>query len=141
MLSSPYPVPSLRVWRVAMVAGWLAGVGAGAWVIFEPPKSYEGLGLALTITWGIMLALGSGLALLAHLTRRYQIELPGLVLALGGVAIYDFLSWQATLGDSLGSGPRALLLIALACFILARIIMLIFIDREARRRIEASDPG
>ena len=136
MLSSPYPVPSLRVWRVAMVVGWLAGVGAGAWVIVEPPKSYEGLGLALTITWGIMLALGSALVLVGHLARSYQIELPGLVLALGGVAIYDFLSWQATFGDSPGSGPRALLLVVLLCFLIARIRTLAYFDGEARRMID-----
>lgn len=141
MLSSPYPVPNLRAWQVVMAVGALAGVAAGTWVVVSPPKSYDQIGLALTIAWGVMLAIGSGVALIGQLTRKYKVELPGLVLALGGVAIYDYLSWQQTLGDSLGSGPRALLLITLACFILARIIMLIFIDREARRRIEASDPG
>lgn len=70
-----------------MIAGWLAGVAAGVWVIVSPPMSYEGLGLALTVTWGVMLALGSCLCVVAHLLRRYQIELPGLTLALGGIVI------------------------------------------------------
>lgn len=136
MLSSPYPVPTLKSWRVAMVLGWLAGVAAGVWVIVEPPKSYEGIGLALTTAWGVMLAVGSALCVAGHVLRRYQVEVPGLVLALGGIVIYDFLSWQQTLGDSLGSGPRALLLILLAAWIVARLRVLLHIDRQVRRMVE-----
>lgn len=136
MLSSPYPVPSLKLWRVAMILGWLAGVAAGAWVVVEPPKSYEGIGLLLTTAWGVMLAVGSGLCVAGHLLRRYQVEVPGLVLALGGIVIYDYLSWQQTFGDSLGSGPRALLLVLLAAWIIARIRTLLHIDRQARRMVE-----
>lgn len=136
MLSSPYPVPNLRVWRVAMVGAWLCGVVAGGWVIVSPPLTYDGLGLALTTTWGAMLALGSGLCMVAHLLRRYQIELPGLALALGGVVIYAYLSWQQTLTGSLGSGPRACLLILLALWIIARARALIHLDRRMRDLID-----
>lgn len=136
MLSSPYPVPPLRAWRAAMILGWMAGVASGTWVLADPPLSYQGIGLALTIAWGAMLAVGSGLTVAGHLTRRYKVELPGLVLALGGVVIYDFLSWQQTLTTSPGSGPRALLLVMLACMLIARIRVLIFMDRQARRLIE-----
>ena len=52
MLSSPYPVPSLRVYKVAMVLGWMAAMGAGAWVLVSPPKSYDALDLTLTTVWG-----------------------------------------------------------------------------------------
>ena len=48
MLSSPYPVPELRVHKVALVLGWIAGMGAGAWVLVSPPQSYDALGLTLT---------------------------------------------------------------------------------------------
>lgn len=129
MLSSPYPVPPLRLWQAAMVAGWLAGSAAGAWVLVSPPKSYEGLGLALTTMWGLMLAIGSGLCALAHVTQKYKLELPGLVLALGGIIIYAYLSWARALGDTPGSGPRALLLVLLACWIVARARILIYLDR------------
>lgn len=136
MLNSPYPTPALWPWTLAMVAGALAGVGAGAWVIVSPPKSYDNIGLALTLAWGIMLALGSLLIAVAHLVRVHQIEIPGLVFALGGVATYDFLSWQQTLSDSPGSGPRALLLAWIAMMLLARLMQLIIIDVRARRRLE-----
>lgn len=136
MLSSPYPVPPLRVWQGAMVAGWAAAVGAGAWVLARPPVSYEGLGLALTTMWGLMLAVGSGLCVLAHLLQKYKLELPGLILALGGIVIYAYLSWEQTLGDAPGSGPRALLLVLLACWMIARARVLIYLDRQARRDIE-----
>lgn len=136
MLSSPYPIPPLRTWRVAMVVGWIAGIGAGAWVLIYPPVSYQGIGLALTIIWGAMLVIGSALTALGHITRRYKIELPGLVLALGGVVIYDYLSWEQTLGTSPGSGPRALLLVLLACVLIARIRVLMYLDRQARHMAE-----
>jgi len=116
-----------------MIVGWAAGVGAGAWVLADPPQSYSGLGLGLTIAWGVMLAVGSGLVTVGHVLRRYRIELPGLVLALGGVAIYAYLSWVQTLTESPGSGPRPMLLILLAAFIIARARALLHIDRQLRR--------
>lgn len=115
-----------------MSLAWLAGLVAGTWVIVSPPLSYDGLGLALTTAWGAMLATGSGLCLVAHLFRRYQIELPGLALALGGIVIYAYLSWQQTLTGSLGSGPRACLLILLALWIVARARALIHLDGRMR---------
>lgn len=139
MLSSPYPVPPLRVWQAAMVAGWLAGVAAGTWVLINPPVSYEGIGLALTTMWGLMIVIGSGLCALAHAFQRYKLELPGLVLALGGVTIYGYLSWEATLTGSPGSGPRALLLVLLAAWIIARARVLIYLDRQARRLKELQE--
>lgn len=136
MLSSPYPVPDLRIWRAAMVLGWAAGTAAGVWVLVSPPKSYDGLGLILTTMWGIMLAVGSLLVTIGHITRRYQVEIPGLVIALGGITLYAYLSWWQTLTDSPGSGPRALLLLLLAGFIVGRIRLLLRIDQIARRMIE-----
>lgn len=133
MLSSPYPVPSLRVYRVAMVIGWLCAMVAGVWVLIDPPKSYQGLGFALTVAWGGMLAVGGLTCAVAHAFRSYQLEVPGLTLALGGVSVYAYLSWVATFTDSLGSGPRALLLVLLACLIVARLRSLLFIDRQARK--------
>lgn len=133
MLSSPYPVPSLRLYRVALTAGWAFGVIAGVWVLIDPPDSYEGLGAALTTAWGVMLTVGSALCAIANGARRYQLEIPGLILALGGIAIYDYLSWQATFTDSLGSGPRSCLTFLLGMFVVARIRVLLSIDRQARK--------
>ena len=133
MLSSPYPAPRLATYRLAMVAGWLAGAAAGAWVIIDPPKSYEGIGLTLTTVWGAFLLGGGGLVVLGHSLRKYKIEIPGLVLVLGGTAIYSYLSWVQTLTESPGSGPRALLLILLGCLVVARLRVLLHVDREGRR--------
>ena len=141
MLSSPYPVPPLRVYKVAMVLGWIAGMGAGAWVLVSPPKSYDTIGLALTTVWGAFLFGGSLLVACAHAFRKYKIEIPGLVLALGGVAIYAYLSWHQTLTDSPGSGPRACLLLVLAALLVARIRILMHIDRQARRMASLRDGG
>lgn len=139
MLSSPYPVPPLRLWQAAMVTGWTAGVAAGAWVLVSPPVSYEGLGLALTTMWGLMLAIGSGLCAAGHALQKYKLELPGLILALGGVVIYGYLSWEAVLTGSPGSGPRALLLVLLASWIIARARVLFYLDRQARRLKELQE--
>ena len=141
MLSSPYPVPPLRVYKVAMLVGWVAGMVAGAWVLVSPPKSYDALDLALTTVWGAFLLGGSLLVGAAHAFRKYKIEIPGLVLALGGVVIYAYLSWAQTLTDSPGSGPRACLLLLLAALIVGRIRMLMHIDRQARRMASLRDRG
>ena len=133
MLSSPYPVPPLRVYKVAMVTGWAAGMVAGAWVLVSPPKSYDALGLALTTVWGAFLLGGSLLVLAANAFRKYKVEIPGLILALGGVVIYDYLSWLQTFTSAPGSGARACLLILLAALLVARIRLLMHIDRQARR--------
>ena len=137
MLSSPYPTPYLWPWTVAMVAGALQGLAAGLWVIVSPPLSYEGIGATLTLAWGILIVTGAALILIAHLLRVHQIELPGIVFALGGVAIYVYLSWEQTLGTSPGSGPRALFLGWILSFLLARLILLVVIDIRARKRIDA----
>ena len=141
MLSSPYPVPSLRVYKVAMVLGWVAGMVAGAWVLVSPPKSYDALDLALTTVWGAFLLGGSLLVGAAHAFRKYKVEIPGLVLALGGVVIYDYLSWLQTFTTAPGSGPRACLLILLAALLVARIRLLMHIDRQARRMASLRDGG
>ena len=141
MLSSPYPVPPLRVYKVAMVVGWVAGMVAGAWVLVSPPKSYDALDLALTTVWGAFLLGGSLLVAGAHLLRKYKVEIPGLVLALGGVVIYDYLSWLQTFTTAPGSGPRACLLILLAALLVARIRLLMHIDRQARRMASLRDGG
>ena len=141
MLSSPYPVPSLRVYRVAMVLGWIAGMGAGAWVLVSPPQPYTTIGLALTTVWGAFLLGGSLLVGAAHVFRKYKVEIPGLVLALGGVVIYDYLSWLQTFTTAPGSGPRACLLILLAALLVARIRLLMHIDRQARRMASLRDRG
>ena len=141
MLSSPYPVPPLRVYKVAMLVGWVAGMVAGAWVLVSPPKSYDALDLALTTVWGAFLLGGSLLVGAAHAFRKYKVEIPGLVLALGGVVIYDYLSWLQTFTTAPGSGPRAFLLILLAALLVARIRLLMHIDRQARRMASLRDGG
>src|SRR5699024_6583260 len=118
---------------VAMVLGWVAGMGAGAWVLVSPPQSYDALGITLTTVWGAFLLGGSLLVACAHAFRKYKIEIPVLVLALGGVVIYDYLSWLQTFTTSPASGPRACLLILLAALLVARIRPVLHIARQARR--------
>ena len=107
----------------------------------SPPKSYDALDLALTTVWGAFLLGGSLLVGAAHVFRKYKVEIPGLVLALGGEVIYDYLSWLQTFTTAPGSGPRALLLILLAALLVARIRLLMHIDRQARRMASLRDGG
>lgn len=124
-----------------MVLGWVAGMVAGAWVLVAPPKSYDALGLALTTVWGAFLLGGSLLVMIANAFRKYKVEIPGLILALGGVVIYDYLSWLQTFTDAPGSGARACLLLVLAALLVARIRILMHIDRQARRMASLRDGG
>lgn len=140
MLSaSPYPVPPLWPWTVAMVVGAVQGLAAGAWVILSPPTSYQGIGATLTLTWGALLVAGSALILIGHLIRVHQVEIPGLAFALTGIAIYVYLSWDQVLTTSPGSGPRALLIGQLWAMYGARLILLLVADARARARLHARE--
>src|SRR5699024_12251461 len=97
--------------------------------------------LSLTTVWGAFLFAGSLLVACAHALRKYKIEIPGLILALGGLMIYAYLSWAHTLTESLGSGPRASLLLALAALLVARIRILMHIDLQASRMDSVPDGG
>ncbi|MFD1836202.1 hypothetical protein ACFSDA_14120 [Brachybacterium rhamnosum] len=103
----------------------------------SPPRSYEALGLALTTAWGVFLALGGLLLALGWVARSYKLELPGVVLVAGGLAIYAFLSWQQTFGDSLGSGPRALLMTGGMILAAVRLRALLRVSTDARWAAEA----
>lgn len=128
MPTSPYPISD----RLGGIVVGLCIAAAGAWVLISPPVSYEGLGLILTAAWGALLAAGGLIVALGHARGSYKVELPGITLALGGLAIYAFLSWQATFGDSPGSGPRALLMTAGAVIAAARLAQLLRRSRDAR---------
>lgn len=135
MLSSPYPVPRDRVWHALMVVAWGAGVAGGAWVLVYPPRSYEGLGLGLSLLWGALLGVGSLAVLAGHLMRRHRVELAGLWPALGGVLLYAGLSWESVFVGSPGSGARACMIVLLACLVAARIRQL----RNIERRVKGID--
>src|SRR5699024_12152704 len=87
----------------------------------------------LTIAWGAMLASGALAVLIAHLWQKYRIEVPGLWLIVGGLVIYILLSWDQVFSGSWGSGPRASLLVTLACGCAARLRLLHILDRRFRR--------
>ena len=79
--------------------------------------------------------------MIANAFRKYKVEIPGLILALGGVVIYDYLSWLQTFTSAPGSGARACLLLVLAAHLVARIRTLMHIDRQARRMASLRDGG
>ena len=133
MLSSPYLVPQDAIWRGLLILGWVFGVTGGGWVLASPPVTYQGIGLGLTIAWGAMLAAGSLAVLIGHLWQKYRIEVPGLWLVVGGLVIYILLSWDQVFSGSWGSGPRASLLVTLACICAARLRLLHILDRKLRR--------
>ena len=133
MLSSPYLVPQDAIWRGLLILGWVFGVIGGGWVLASPPVTYQGIGLGLTIAWGAMLAAGSLAVLIGHLWQKYRIEVPGLWLVVGGLVIYILLSWDQVFSGSWGSGPRASLLVTLACICAARLRLLHILDRKLRR--------
>lgn len=121
-----------REWRIGLILGGLLIAAAGAWVLIDPPQSYRGLGEALTTAWGTLLTLGGVVVSGAYWRRSYKVEMTAMPLIAGGLAVYSFLSWQATLGDSPGSGPRALILTAFAVVAAVRLVQLLRTSRDAR---------
>ena len=130
----PYP-PTLLERAGGAVVG-LGVAAAGVWVLASPPVSYAGIGSMLTTAWGILLAVGGVLIAAGWAARSYKLELPGIFPAMGGLAIYAVLSWQATLTDSLGSGPRACLIAVGAVVALLRLAQLLRVSRDARWAVE-----
>ena len=111
MTFSPYPVPPSRFQKILMVLTWAFGGLAAPWILTFPPITYQGLGLFASIGWGVMVGAGSLLISAGYLFEEYRIELPGVGLVVGGLAVYVLLSWQSTLTGSTGSGARAIILV------------------------------
>lgn len=133
MLSSPYPVPPSRWHTVILAASWTIGGIAAPWILTFPPVSYEGLGLVASVGWGVMFGIGAVLIAAANVREEYRLELPGIGLVLGGLAVYLILSWHQTLTGSTGSGARAIILVPFAGVMLARGLRLWSHHRSMRR--------
>lgn len=130
MLASP------RLTRLLIAVTYLVVIAAGASVLYHPPKSYAGLGELLTTTWGV-LCLGPALVSLAGvILRLHVLEWAPLYLLAAGLTIYAALSWWQV-PESLGSMPRAWLIVGGVTATLARATWLATQDLEARRAVLA----
>lgn len=125
MLSSPYPVPPSRWHTALLVVSWAVGGIVAPWILAFPPVTYQGLGLVASYGWGVMFGAGALLIALANAREEYRLEIPGVSLVLGGLAIYLILSWGQVAAGSTGSGSRALILIPFAGQSLARLLRLL----------------
>lgn len=110
LIRSPYPRERGIARTVLLVAGWVTVALTAPWIITYPPVTYEGLGLVAGVGWGVLVGIGALLMLAGHLTRRHEVEIPGLLFLGTGLAIYVILSWQTVVSGSEGSGAQALLL-------------------------------
>lgn len=127
MLSSPYAVPSSRLETAIVAGGWLIGALVAPWILTFPPVTYEGMGLVASYGWGVMFGAGAILIAIGHMREEYRIEIPGIGLVLGGIAVYLILTWgQVIAAGSMGSGSRGLLLVPFAVsYLLVRLLRLI----------------
>src|SRR5699024_6281622 len=132
MLSSPYPVPPSRWHTAILVVSWIVGGLTAPWIIGFPPITYQGLGLVASYGWGVMFGVGAVLIALANAVEEYRIEIPGIALALGGLVVYDILSWHQVATGSTGSGSRALIFVPFMGVLLARLLRLLGHHRKIR---------
>src|SRR5699024_9441995 len=119
------PFPHRHIGRAACVGvgGGVTDAGAGVCIRYE---------VGCSVSWVILLNMGGALAAAGWSVRSYKNELPGIIPAMGGLAISSILSWQAALGDSPGSGPRASIVTAVTLIALLRLAQLIRTSRDAR---------
>ena len=125
MLRSPYPVPRSRWVTALLVAGWAVGGLAAPWILVFPPVTYEGVGLVASYGWGVMYGVGSLLIAYAYAREDYRVEIPGIGLALGGLAVYQILTWGQVFSGVTGTGSRGLLLTPFLAWLLARLLRLV----------------
>lgn len=125
MLTSPYPVPPSRWHTAILVTGWIVGGFAAPWILAFPPLTYEGIGLVASYGWGVMYGIGSLLIAYANAREDYRVEIPGIGLVLGGLAVYLILTWGQVLGGVLGTGSRGLLLTPYFAWLSARLLRLV----------------
>lgn len=122
--------------RVTRAGAYLLFAAAGLAVLVWPPRSYSGAATWLTVAWGILL-LGPGVtAAIGVLARRYVWEWVSAWWVASGLAIYACLSW-ATVAESPGNMPRALILTGLTLKLLARAGQMAAEDRRARLAVLA----
>lgn len=136
MLASP------RLTRLLIAVTYLVVIAAGASVLHYPPRSYAPVGDLLTATWGVLCLLPALVSLVGVIMRRHVLEWAPLYLLAAGLTIYAALSWWQV-PESLGSMPRAWLIVGGVTATLARATWLATQDLEARRaaiaRAEVSD--
>lgn len=124
LIRSPYPRERGTARTVLLVTGWAVIAAVAPWILHFPPVTYKGLGLIAGVGWGILVGVGALVTLAGHLTRRHEVEIPGLLLLSTGLIIYVILSWQTVLDGSEGSGARALLLTGGAYLVAERLLEL-----------------
>lgn len=122
--------------RGARVAAYLAFAAGGLAVLVWPPVSYSGAATWLTVSWGILLLVPGSAAAAGIIARRYVWEWVAAWFLAAGLAVYACLSW-ATVADSPGNAPRALILTGLTLKVLARAAQMAMEDRRARLAVLA----
>lgn len=135
MLSSPYPAPPIRGWRLLAAAKYLFVAAGGVSILYRPPATYEDVPDWVTFTWGWAALLAGLAATLGVMRTQYKIEWIAAWFAGMGVAIYASISW-ALVFDSDTHLTRAAFLTALTACVLERALLLGRIDRIARERKE-----
>lgn len=120
MTSSPYPHFMSTADKLLTVLMYLTAAAVAPWIYAFPPVSYEGLGLVASVGWGFLVGAGALLMLAGELRRSHYLELPGVLLMGSGVLVYAMLSWAQTFSYSIGSGARALLMLAGFLWLLRR---------------------
>ena len=122
--------------RVTRAGAYLLFAVAGLAVLIWPPRSYSGAATWLTVAWGILL-LGPGVAAaFGVLARWYVWEWVSAWWIAAGLAIYACLSW-ATVAESLGNAPRALILTGVTLAVIARAGQMAAEDKRARLAVLA----
>lgn len=139
MLSSPYPMPPVRGWRVATVGSYLAASAAGVWSLIVPPALYtETVPTWITFLWSMSLIGGGLVCAIGVAVAQYRAEwIASWSLGLG-IAIHAVISWAMTT-HSPAAGTRALMLTAFTGVVVARALLLWRIDRLARDRKRVAD--
>lgn len=122
--------------RATRAGAYLLFAASGLAVLVWPPLSYSGAATWLTVAWGILL-LGPGVAAaIGVLARRYVWEWVSAWWVAAGLAIYACLSW-ATVAESLGNAPRALILTGITLSVIARAGHMAAEDKRARLAVLA----
>lgn len=145
-MTRPPVLASARLLRALTAATYIGVTAAGAAVLHYPPVTYVGTAYAATIMWGVvLLVFGAAAALGALVDRLRVLEWAACYMIAGGLVLYAVMSW-VTVADSLGSMPRAWLLVAGIAAALARGTQLAIENWQARQaalimRHRALEPG
>lgn len=121
--------------KIALATAYVHAIIGGLFVTITPPTSYAWVDIALQGLWTAGWMIGGTLALIGVIAGRHRWEMLGCWLVGAGTSVYVTLSWMTVWEKGTVHLPRAAILTVGALLLIARALILLDRNLQARDRL------